>query len=62
MVTEDTPVADSDTPCSADGSSPDGGSPPCITAVRCSADRTVFTEEDNFDGWISTDTTVAVRR
>lgn len=62
MVAEDTPAADSDEPRPARGSSRDGGSSPCITAVRCSPDRTVFTEDDNFGGWISTDTTVDVRR
>jgi hypothetical protein len=29
-----------------------------VTAHECSPDRTVFTERDNTDGWIATDTTV----
>ena len=29
-----------------------------VSAHRCSPERTVFTEEDNTDGWIATDTTV----
>ncbi len=33
-----------------------------VAALTCSADRTVFTEDDNDDAWISTDTTVDVRR
>jgi len=33
-----------------------------VTAHCCSPDRTVFTEKDNTDGWIATDTTVELRR
>lgn len=33
-----------------------------VAALSCSPDRTVFTEDDNDDGWIATDTTVVVRR
>lgn len=33
-----------------------------VAALTCSADRTVFTEDDHDDAWISTDTTVEVRR
>lgn len=40
----------------------DGNKLPCITAVRCSPDRTVFTVDDNNNGWISTDTTVDIER
>lgn len=35
---------------------------PTITAIRCSENRTVFTEEENEDGWLSTDLTVDVER
>ncbi|MFB6222009.1 MAG: hypothetical protein ABEH90_11290 [Halolamina sp.] len=55
MVAEDTRPVEPDSPS-------DGGSPPRITAVRCSPERTVFTEDDNDDGWISTDTTVDVEQ
>lgn len=61
MVAEDTEAAESDSSPAA-ASLPDDGSAPCITALRCSPDRTVFTEDDNDDGWISTDTTVDVER
>lgn len=33
-----------------------------VAALTCSADRMVFTEDDNDDGWISTDTTAEIRR
>lgn len=33
-----------------------------VTALRSSPDRTVFTEDGNSDGWISTDVTVDVER
>jgi len=33
-----------------------------VTAHRCSADRIVFTEQDNTDGWIATNLTVDVTR
>ena len=33
-----------------------------VTAHRCSADRIVFTEQDNTDGWIATNRTVDVTR
>lgn len=33
-----------------------------VAALTCSADRTVFTEDDHDDAWISTDTTVEIRR
>lgn len=29
-----------------------------VSALECSPERTVFTEEGNDDAWISTDTTV----
>ncbi len=32
---------------------------PCVNARCVSEDRTVFTEEGNPDGWISTDLTVS---
>lgn len=35
---------------------------PTVTAHTCSSERTVFTEEDNNDGWIATDLTVSLRR
>jgi len=35
---------------------------PVITAIRCTEERTVFTEEDNADGWLATDLTVDVER
>jgi len=35
---------------------------PAVSAIRCSPDRTVFTEDGNDDGWLATDTTVDVRR
>lgn len=31
---------------------------PTVTAHESAADRTVFTESDNKDGWIATDLTV----
>jgi hypothetical protein len=46
----------------SESSPDDDGTVPCITAVQCSPERTVFTEEDNDDGWISTDTTVDIER
>lgn len=33
-----------------------------VAVVTCSPDRTVFTEDDNDDAWISTDTTVDISR
>lgn len=33
-----------------------------VTAHECSPRRTVFTEKDNSDGWIATDTTVDLLR
>lgn len=33
-----------------------------VTAIRSSPGRTVFTEDENSDGWISTDVTVDVDR
>jgi hypothetical protein len=33
-----------------------------VTAHCCNPDRTVFTEEDNSDGWIATDLTVELDR
>jgi hypothetical protein len=33
-----------------------------VTVHECSPDRTVFTEKDNTDGWIATDTTVDLCR
>ncbi|MFC3477839.1 DUF7331 family protein [Halobacterium litoreum] len=33
-----------------------------VSAFRSSPDRTVFTEADNPDGWLSTDYTVDVER
>jgi len=33
-----------------------------LTALRSSPDRTVFTEDGNPDGWLSTDLTVDVER
>ena len=35
---------------------------PLVSALRTSPDRTVFTEDGNNDGWISTDFTVDPRR
>ncbi|AEN04914.1 hypothetical protein [Halolamina sp.] len=35
---------------------------PVITAIRCSENRTVFTEEENANGWLSTDLTVEIER
>lgn len=35
---------------------------PTVAALRASADRTVFTEDGNSDGWIATDTTVELKR
>jgi len=33
-----------------------------VTMHRSSPDRTVFTEEDNTEGWIATDLTVPLER
>jgi hypothetical protein len=33
-----------------------------IRALQSSPSRTVFTEDDNSDGWISTDLTVEIER
>ncbi|MFC6976314.1 hypothetical protein ACFQL1_19125 [Halomicroarcula sp. GCM10025709] len=35
---------------------------PLVTALDCGQERTVFTEDGNTDGWISTDLTVDLRR
>jgi hypothetical protein len=40
----------------------DGAELPAVNAHCLSTDRTVFTEQGNEDGWISTDLTVDVRR
>jgi len=40
----------------------DAGDVPPVSANRSSPDRIVFTEQDNTDGWISTDVTVPLRR
>jgi len=37
-------------------------SAPCVSALRASPNRTVFTEEGNCDGWIATDSIVSLRR
>ena len=37
-------------------------SPPCVSALKASPERTVFTEEDNCDGWIATDLIVRLSR
>jgi len=44
--------------------STDRGSPPDadVTALRSCPDRTVFSENGNADGWISTDLTVGLER
>lgn len=34
---------------------------PAVNAHSLSTERTVFTEQDNEDGWISTDLTVDIR-
>lgn len=36
--------------------------PPFVSAHCTSPDRTVFTEDGNADGWISTDHTVSLKR
>jgi hypothetical protein len=38
------------------------GALPIVNTHSVSTDRTVFTEEGNDDGWISTDVTVEIRR
>jgi len=40
----------------------DEGDGDSVTAFSSSPDRTVFTEADNPDGWLSTDYTVDVER
>lgn len=35
---------------------------PRVRALRSSPNRTVFTEDDNSNGWISTDLTVEIDR
>ncbi len=35
---------------------------PTVAALRTSPDRTVFTEEDNSDGWIASDVVVEAER
>lgn len=35
---------------------------PCVSALRASPSRTVFTEEGNCDGWIATDHLVSLSR
>ncbi len=35
---------------------------PCVSALRASPSRTVFTEDGNCDGWIATDLTVSLRQ
>ncbi|WP_177171906.1 hypothetical protein [Halohasta litchfieldiae] len=40
----------------------DTDSSPCISALKSSPDRTVFTEEGNCDGWIATDCIVTLSR
>lgn len=39
---------------------PETGEPPVVNVHDLSSDRTVFTEEGNEDGWISTDLTVSI--
>lgn len=41
---------------------PDGDQESRVTAHRCNAERTVFTERENSDGWIATDITVDIER
>jgi hypothetical protein len=38
----------------------DDGEQPMVTALDCGEERTVFTEDGNRDGWISTDLTVDI--
>ena len=45
-----------------DGSVTPADETPPVTALRTSPDRTVFAEDGNADGWISTDHTVATTR
>ncbi|MFW6321553.1 MAG: hypothetical protein ACOC0Z_06840 [Halohasta sp.] len=40
----------------------DSADAPCISALKSSPDRTVFTEEGNCDGWIATDLIVTLSR
>ncbi|MFW5978067.1 MAG: hypothetical protein ACOCP2_02375 [Halohasta sp.] len=40
----------------------DSADAPCISALKSSPDRTVFTEEGNCDGWIATDLIVRLSR
>jgi len=42
--------------------SPTAEDGPAVAALCTSPDRTVFTEDGNADGWISTDVTVDLRR
>jgi hypothetical protein len=46
----------------ADADAEDGETPPRVSALRTSPDRTVFTEDGNSDGWIATDLTVDAHR
>ncbi|MFW5939559.1 MAG: hypothetical protein ACOCQU_03840 [Halolamina sp.] len=38
------------------------GEPPVVNTHSLSTERTVFTEDGNEDGWISTDLTVGIDR
>jgi hypothetical protein len=46
-------------PESEDGSAEDA---PDVAQLRTTPDRYVFTEDDNSEGWIATDSVVDVRR
>lgn len=46
----------------SDGTDDNGGLNVDVTAHRTAPDRVVFTEADNVEGWISTDTTVDLLR
>ncbi|MFC7098741.1 hypothetical protein [Halobaculum marinum] len=46
----------------ADAAAREARPPVKVTALRTRPDRTVFTEDDNADGWIATDLTVTVEQ
>jgi hypothetical protein len=52
-------MATADTPDGRDAADGDEDPVP-VRALQSSPERTVFTEQGNPDGWISTDTTVPV--
>jgi len=52
-------TTDTTEPATESGSAADT---PCVTVCEATPERTVFTENNNADGWIATDYSVSIPR